>query len=236
MKVGSLLTHLAFAIVALSLFLLPLPSGATTVTFDLGNNFPPPLPAGSAPWLTATFDDHGTPGSVTLMMSAVGLTSPNFVDGAADTTTPGLGGWYFNFNPSKDVTSLAFAFGAGSGNDANNVYTGANTYQADGGGWYDIRFQWGSSTANQFKQGDTATYTITAPGLVATDFDFISSSPNIANGQFYSAARVQGIVPTPPSTDTLGFVGADIGRGPRACISSAFWFRSYWTRGAQEEG
>jgi hypothetical protein len=208
------------AVVLFCLFLLPLVSEATVVTFDLDYRFQGTAPSGSAPWLRAVFDDGGTPGVVTLTMSTVGLTGNQFVDGGIDNTTAtpptiGSGGWYFNFNPAKDLGSLSINFVSGSGNNANNVYQGVDTYKADNDGFYDIRFQWGNTSGARFDAGDTARYTLSLSGLVATDFLFMSvpGTGTSPNGNYYTAAQVKE-EETDPITGAItypsvGWIGAN---------------------------
>jgi len=215
MKLHSILLRLGIVAITLSLFFLPGPTEANIVTFDLGYVFSGGPLGGTAPWLRATFDDGGTPGSVTLTMSAVGLTG-QFVDGNATATPVVAGGWFFSFNPAKNIGSLTYSFV--SGNDADRVDIDINgstqpNLLANDSGLYDIRFQWDNDAGppnKRFRPGQTATYTFSGiSDLVASDFYFLStgSASVTANGRYYSAARIQGgttdgIPPDP------GWVGA----------------------------
>ena len=61
---------------------------ASVITFDFDIEFSgATAPEGPAPWLTATFDDKGTPGSVELAMSTAGLVEAEYVNE-----------WLFNFS------------------------------------------------------------------------------------------------------------------------------------------
>jgi len=59
------------------------------VTYDLGFEYSGATPpAGAGPWLRATFDDGGSPGAVTLTLTALNLTGGEFVND-----------WMFNLDP-----------------------------------------------------------------------------------------------------------------------------------------
>ena len=62
-------------------------SFASTVPLDLGYTFSGTAPDGTSPWLTATFDDEGSAGSVMLTLNAGNLIDNEFVSN-----------WYLNFN------------------------------------------------------------------------------------------------------------------------------------------
>jgi len=189
----------------------------TTTEFSGGT-----APAGATPWLTATIDDGGTPGSVTLTLEATNLTGSEFVSG-----------WYLNLDPSLNPTSLVFSSPTKTGTfDDPTISSGANAFKADGDGKYDILFGFATSGSgggvHQFGVGDSVQYTVTGIGsLVAASFNF-PSSPDGGHGPFLTAAHVQSIgegsdsgwvtLPEPVTLGlmALGFVGlAAAGRKAR---------------------
>src|SRR3989304_4714051 len=54
-------------------------------------------PVGVPPWLTASFNDNNSQGTVSLTLTATNLTGTEFVSG-----------WYLNLDPSLDPTNLQF--------------------------------------------------------------------------------------------------------------------------------
>jgi hypothetical protein len=141
-------------------------------------------PAGSTPWLNATFDDGGAAGTVTLTLSATNLTGGEFV-----------GDWYFNLDPALDSSSLLFSAPTKVGSFGDpGIGKATDAYQADGDGKYDIEFAFAMGGAGvRFGAGESATYTITGIStLTANSFKFLSS-PAGGHGPYYTAAHVQGI-------------------------------------------
>ncbi|MDA8086941.1 MAG: PEP-CTERM sorting domain-containing protein [Nitrospiraceae bacterium] len=165
---------------------------AATIQFDLDTVITGGTPAGSTPWARATVADSG-PDTVTLTMENL-LTSGQFISQ-----------WDFNLDPAELGNVTAGDFTPVSGfvaNDTPPVLVGENQYQAGGagnGGLYDIEFDWLTSHSHRFLGGNSAVYTITAPGLDAADFLFLSTLANGHDSNYYSAAHVQGI---PPSDDS----------------------------------
>ena len=140
-------------------------------------------PAGAAPWLRATFDDGGGSGSVTLTFTALNLIDQEFVRFT-----------HFNLDPAISPASLSFSAPTKVGAFTDpTIATGTNAFQADGDGLYDILIEFDNSPpANRFGPGEAVTYTITAPGLTANSFNFLSA-PAGGSGPFLTAAHVQGI-------------------------------------------
>ena len=142
-------------------------------------------PDGATPWLTATFDDGGTPGSVNLLLEATNLTDPEFV-----------ASWLFNINPDLEqyIDDLDFIEVDRYGNfDDPTVYTAANTYQANGDGLFDINVEFESATGgtfNWFDAGESLEYRIEGiPSLTAASFDYLSHEDG-GQGEFPTAAHV----------------------------------------------
>jgi hypothetical protein len=160
---------------------------ATTLTFDYNIEFSEGTPlAGPTPWLRATFDDAVGPG-VRLTMRTLGLTGSEFVSE-----------WLFNLNPALNPTQLTFTAVPIPGSVPNSINTGVDASPADGGGYYDILFDFppppGNSAA-KFTAGETVIYDIGGiAGLTANSFNFIGA-PHGGHGPFLTAAHVQSIGP-----------------------------------------
>ena len=180
------------------------------VTFQLGKEFSGATPpAGSAPWLTATFDDGGSAGSVTLMLTATNLTGDEDVEE-----------WYLNLDPALDSTELSFSLASKTGVfDDPTVSLGADQFKADGDGNYDILFAFASGPpSKRFTAGDSIQYTVTdIAGLTAGSFDFLSA-PNGGHGPFLVAAHVRSIGPdedsgwvTAPEPASVGLLALGLG-------------------------
>lgn len=157
-------------------------ASAAVVQFNFDNEFSGgQIPAGATPWLTATFDDGGSAGSVQLTLDS-GLVANEFYSGI-----------YFNLDPALDASALGFAYDGASTGPAASVSTGTDAFQADGDGLYDILFSFPTSNAgDRFGAGESVTYSITGAGLTADDFAFFSA-PRGGKGPFFAAAHVQGI-------------------------------------------
>lgn len=159
---------------------------AATTSFDFNAEFSGgTAPQGAdLPWVTALFDDHGMPGSVTLDISAAGLTG-----------TEHIAGLYFNLDPALDPGSLSFTYdGAMSTGEPATELAGVDAFKADGDGYYDIFLQFPPPPGNaSFGAGETVRYAITGiPALTAQSFYFLSTSAG-GQGPFYAAAHIQGV-------------------------------------------
>jgi hypothetical protein len=139
-------------------------------------------PAGTAPWIAATFDDHDTTGSITLTLIATNLIG-----------TESVVKWDLNLDPALDPVSLNFSAPTKIGNfDNPTISTGINSFNAGGGGNYDIQFAFtpGGNTTRTFSGGDSVSYEITLPGITANSFNFLSD-PTGGHGPYLMAAHVQ---------------------------------------------
>lgn len=175
-----------FILLAGACLLFAAPAGATIVTWDLTYEFSEGTPpAGLAPWLTATFDDGDTAGSVRLTMDASGLTDTEFVSQ-----------WNFNFDTDNfNIQNLQFNYvpSPNSSGPAATVTVGANSFNADGnlGHGFDIDFAFPTEEASRFGAGEVVIYDITSTEgalITASSFDFLNEE-----GNFPTAAHVQGI-------------------------------------------
>lgn len=188
-------------LVGLLAFLLP--AQATIITFDLNYEFSGgEPPGGGAPWLSASFDDGGTAGSVTLTMTAAGLTDAEHVKA-----------WFFNLDPSFDPFLKLFELTItenliSSEQSANLILYGPNYTNIAGGGWFDIGFLFpDSNSQDRFEVGDVSVWDFTLTGAMAEFFDADSfnffSTPSGGNGTYLTAAHVGGI----GDTDGSGWIG-----------------------------
>lgn len=186
----------------LVVILAPLNAQATTLTFGLDYPYCAHAPDGTAPWLTATFDDGGSKGSVNLTLSSSGLVNEEYV-----------ASWYFNLgsgldddlgNPSTgsgglttDVLSIQPVI-ADSSYDAiyaaTKIRTGHNSFHAASDGAFDILFDFSQNASNnnkRFLAGFELKYTITGANLSAQSFNSISEANGGSDNRiFYSAAHV----------------------------------------------
>ncbi|MGB5750805.1 MAG: PEP-CTERM sorting domain-containing protein [Desulfobacterales bacterium] len=178
-----------FLLLGLSFFRVVMqPAQAEMVQFDLNYVYSGTPPPGlNDPWARATFDDDNTAGSVTLILEALNLTDNEFITE-----------WYFNFNPAKNLDSLAVD---GASSDVSAVSSlgielAENNFKAGGNGFYDIFFDFPKSngpSSDRFESGDVVTVAFDLLGLVATDFDFLSTGEHGSQGSFASAAHIQAI-------------------------------------------
>jgi hypothetical protein len=103
---------------------------------------------------------------------------------------------YLNLNTVYDPSLLNFAKLSETGSFGLDpvILTGTDAFQADGGGRYDINFQFDiSPPPDRFNSTDSITYHITGiTGLVEGDFDFFSF-PAGGNGIHKAAAHIQGV-------------------------------------------
>lgn len=174
---------------------------AEALTYDLSTEFSGGAsPVGTPPWLTATFTQMGA-NTVRLTMADTNLSANEFVDQ-----------WLFNYDPTKDATSLTFTYVSGILATVSTVADNSSGIAGDGGGRYDIQFNFPAGPPSaRFGENDTSVYDITFTGLTEADFDFLSAPP-AGNGQFHTAAHVQGIA-TAPGAPTSGWIGDENGNG-----------------------
>ena len=164
-------------------------AGAATLTLGLDFEFSGgTTPAGSPPYVTATFDDSfGGPNDVRLTLSTSGLVGAESVSF-----------WWFNFDPTLDASQLVFTAVNNAASVPNSVAGGNDAFMSDGSGSYDIQFDFppppGSNT-QRFTAGETVVYDLTYISPIdVSDFNF--SSTGGGNGAFISAAQVQRIAPS----------------------------------------
>ena len=187
---------------AVLLAAMAVPAQAATVTFNYTESFGAVPPDGPAPYATATFDDGGGVGSVTLTMSVAPTVN------LADVTA-----MYFNLDPSLDPTLLSFTRDGGTGPTAANtdILTGVDAYRAGGDGYYDILFDFPpppGQDAARFNAGEDLVYTITGIGITAASFNFFGTpGPGAGNpGPYLSVARFQSTGSDQNGSDFVGAV------------------------------
>jgi hypothetical protein len=177
-------THL---LALLALVCCAAPVGATTIVYDSSIEFSGGTPpVGAAPWLRATFDDGGGAGKVNLKFEATNLTGSEFVSGL-----------YFNLDPALSPAALTFGSITKVGTfDDPTISTGTDLFKADGDGKFDLLFEFSTSGQGggslRFGAGESMSLDISAPGLTASSFNFLSA-PDGGHGPFYTAAHVQSI-------------------------------------------
>jgi PEP-CTERM motif len=161
------------------------PVHATLLTFGLDTEFSGgTAPAsGLTPWLTATFDDsYGSNKQVKLTLEATHLTGTEFVSN-----------WDFNFNPALVLTQLSITAINVSDSSPIAVTKALNSVSADGGGYYDINFNFPTNSGNRLTNGESVTYQLEYTNPITVDaFNFLSA-PHGDHGTYYSAAHVQSI-------------------------------------------
>jgi len=172
---------------------------ATAVQYQYGTTFTGNGPSGSTPWITSTFDDGGSAGSIRLTMWLNGLTSPENVSGM-----------YFNLDPALNPTSLSFSYVGtwSTGPAADSISTGTDGFKADGDGKYDILFSF--PTGSGFDAGEKVVYDITGlSALTANSFAYSSApgSTSGGTGTYYAAAHVQNTT-APDGSMSSGWVAA----------------------------
>ena len=174
------------------------PANATSYTYNLSSIFGGFNPGGTAPWLTATINDGGGTGSVTVTMSvSSSLPSGEFVSDV-----------FFNVDPTINPANLSFSNSSGQAAASITHTTGGNCCNADGGGLYDIDFGFETANnSNRFTAGESSVYTITATGLTAGSFLF-ASTVHGGNGTWGAAAHIQGIANTSGGQTCSVFIGS----------------------------
>jgi hypothetical protein len=164
----------------------------STLTFNYDVTFSGASPAGSSPWLTATFDDTAAASGydVRLTIFAANL----------DPVNESATHMYFNLDPLLDASLLSFNAVSISDAAPNSVTGSTNAYKADGDGNYDINFDMPpppGDFASRFTNNETIVYDIKygSGGIInASSFNFMSASGG-GNGTYFAAAHIQGITP-----------------------------------------
>jgi hypothetical protein len=196
---------MAAACAALGAFVLwSAPARAAVLTIPFGQEYTSgAVPSGPGPWVTATFDDHGSSGSVTLTISSALSGSMEFISRVL-----------FNFDPALNPAALSFSAPTKVGVFADPaISAGANAFSAGGGSNFDLLVQFDNSPpVNRFNGSDSVSFTITGvAGLTAGSFNFSSTAAG-GTGPLPASAHIQGVgqssawvsvVPEPASASVL---------------------------------
>ena len=178
-------------VVAAVCFLVSSGVQAVSRTYELGDEFSGATPPeGPTPWLTATFDDGGTAGSVNLTVVAANLTDQEFVFE-----------WLFNLHPSLDLGILDFGAPIKTGVFAGpTINIASDAYMADGDGFFDIQLLFSNSDGgdSRFGVAEALAYNITDGGLntITADSFHVWSFEDGGTGEYITAAHVGGIGPS----------------------------------------
>ena len=121
---------------------------------------------------------------------------------------------YLNLNTVFNPTLLSFtkiaetgSFGSLAGGVDPVISKGTDAFDADGGGSYDINFQFDIAPPDDRFNGllDSITYRVGILGLTLREGDFnVASSPHGGNGIHTAAAHIQGVARGPNGTS--GFI------------------------------
>ncbi len=156
-------------------------------------------PSGPAPWASVTFHTVST-GTVDVTFSAFGLT------GGA--TGEFITEWDINFDPTKNPASLLIAAQSGDTAAVGSISQAADSFKADGDGFFDIEFLFNTS-GDRLTSGESATFRITGTGINENSFIFPSVNGG-GVGTFTSAAHVQGIGPNAGFSGWIGNGGTAV--------------------------
>lgn len=182
-----------------ALFAAPTPAFATiTYSVSLNTVFTGATPAGTPPWLTATFVQTGSDtGKLTLTSH---LTSPNVLKGLESSNA--AVGWAFYLDQS--LSSVTCSSGTCGNSHSGFKASGFNAQHNTG--FFNLGFGWGpgSSTHPVFKAGSSAVYDLTFSSALTGD-------PFAVNSAGYSSvAHVQQI--------TVGGSGWIVGGAPSVSV------------------
>ena len=172
-------------------------AGALTFNYDV--TFSGTSPAGSAPWLTATFNDATAASGYDVRLT---IFAANLDPGNESATH-----MYFNLDPLLNASLLSFNAVNTSSAAPNSVTGSSNAYKADGDGYYDINFDMPpppGDFASRFTDNETIVYDIkySTGGLInASSFNFTSVDGG-GTGNYLAAAHIQGV------GTTSGWVGS----------------------------
>lgn len=203
---------------ALSLFSIA-PLQAATITMDFNDSFgdlgdPDTAPPdGVAPWMTATFDDGDTAGSVTLTIDLFANEVSEIYLNVWDVF--GAENLTFSSNNTSAVTSWSASL-----ETADPVLeTG---FKADSDGWYDILIDLPPPGSDRFTAGETLVFDITGAGITAAYFNLLSE-PDLVDteGPYAGVAKFVSTGAEGLQSDWVGSVGEP--GGPTIPIPAAAW-------------
>jgi len=165
--------------------LLATPASATIIESTIDDSFG--TGSGAGTFLTATFDDEDTAGSVILTI---------------DVSTLNVGSkvlsFYFNYTGNPALLTFSFdVLNTADDPGIKEITTdGANCCESDGDGFYDIEFFWMGGA--KFLQTETFDVTMSFLDLLATDFiDFSAPGGGAGNQPYCTSAHVADAGPNP---------------------------------------
>ena len=160
------------------------PASATLLIHDYIHAYTGgPLGLERAPWISATFDDEDTPGSVLLTLSDVSLEPGEFVREWLFNWDDGLGG-----DPGAELTIVQTSLSP----VADDIDVGLDEFKAGGGSKFDIRIEFDTAnTGDRFGAGDVAAFVINGTGITAEQFEALSVGGG--KGTNPTAAHIQGV-------------------------------------------
>ena len=171
--------------------LLSMVGTSQTTVFEIANSgrfsgTAPSSPSHSTVYAKAIFDDHGSSRSITLTMSVLSGLLP---------TGAYASDWYFN-SIKAPLTHISYV----SGDHANSVDNGTNSFKADTtGGNFDFAFHF-SNHNHDISGGETSVYSLTDLGLTADSFRS-ACVPSFSENDGHSDEHYQHLV-------ERGFLGA----------------------------
>ena len=155
-----------------------------TTVFEIANSgrfsgTAPSSPSHSTVYAKAIFDDHGNSRSLTLTMSVLSGLLP---------TGAYASDWYFN-SIKAPFTHISYV----SGDHANSVDNGTNSFKADTtGGNFDFAFHF-SNHNHDISGGETSVYSLTDLGLTADSFRS-ASVPSFSENDGHNNEHYQHLV------------------------------------------
>jgi hypothetical protein len=171
---------------------------------------------GATPYMTAEFTDAGA-NTVSLTVTPhlyppIGLPSGAKIDQL-----------YFNVVSAPSTLSVVFNSASSPGvGTPTSSYTQAQTFKADGDGWFNIFINFPTGGSSAFSPGETAVFTLTGTGITANSFNRYSLGPSNW-GPFLAAAHVNA-VNAGDSTWLYAEVGPPTGGGPPVVpLPAAAW-------------
>jgi len=103
--------------------------------------------------------------------------------------------WYFNLDPTNAFTNVVYSGGGTQAASGGLYWTVPNGYNADGGGYFDLRISFDTANPGQLGRDKTSIYTVTTEDvLTATSFNYFSVRKNgqIDSRTIQGAVHVQG--------------------------------------------
>lgn len=196
------------AALALSVAVAAGPAAADILTFELDTEFSGGSePAGTAPWVTVTFNDFGGSGLVRLTIETSGLSGSEF-----------LTGFYFNFDPDFDPFLLGTQNEDTSDTSQTDFTKSTNCCKADGDGWFDFQFDFAN---NDFTAGETWSIELVLTDLTVDFFNFLSYGAGNSPSGLYVAAKIQGIGEN--GQDSGWITGDGNGNGTKVSEPGTLW-------------